>query len=78
MHRYVDEFSGRHNERPLDTVDKMAAIVAGVTNVHVAAWAIKSVLPAWAQVRPSHRQKRQFVAFANAPAALTQRKPAAK
>ena len=25
--RYVDEFSGRHNLRPLDTVDQMAAIV---------------------------------------------------
>ena len=51
MHRHVDQFPGRHNERPLDTVDQMTAIVAGVTNVHVAARAIKSVLPAWAQVR---------------------------
>ena len=27
LHRYVDEFSGRHNERPSDTIDQMAAIV---------------------------------------------------
>ena len=27
LHRYVDEFSGRHNVRPLDTIDQMAAIV---------------------------------------------------
>ena len=27
LHRYVDEFSGRHNIRPLDTIDQMAAIV---------------------------------------------------
>ena len=26
MRRYVDEFSGPHNERPLDTVDQMAPI----------------------------------------------------
>ena len=28
LHRYVDEFSGRHNVRPLDTLDQMAAIVS--------------------------------------------------
>ena len=27
LHRHVDEFSGRHNVRPLDTIDQMAAIV---------------------------------------------------
>lgn len=27
LHRYVDEFSGRHNMRPLDTVDQMEAVV---------------------------------------------------
>lgn len=27
LHRYVDEFSGRHNIRPLDTIDQMSAIV---------------------------------------------------
>ena len=27
LHRYVDEFSGRHNARPLDTIDQMAAVV---------------------------------------------------
>ena len=26
LHRYIDEFSGRHNSRPLDTIDQMAAI----------------------------------------------------
>ena len=27
LHRYVDEFSGRHNVRPLDTIDQMAVVV---------------------------------------------------
>ena len=27
LHRYVDEFSGQHNVRPLDTQNQMAAIV---------------------------------------------------
>ena len=27
--RYIDEFSGRHNVRPLDTEDQMTAIVVG-------------------------------------------------
>ena len=30
LHRYVDEFTGRHNDRPRDTVDQMAAIVQGL------------------------------------------------
>ena len=29
MQRYVDEFAGRHNMRPLDTIDQMARMVAG-------------------------------------------------
>ena len=65
MRRYVDESSRRHNERPPDAVDQMVAIGAGVTSVHVAAKAVKSVLPSWAQVQPSHRQKRQLVVFAD-------------
>ena len=28
--RYVNEFSGRHNHRPLDTIDQMNAVVAGM------------------------------------------------
>lgn len=27
LHRYVDEYSGRHNVRPMDTVDQMAFVV---------------------------------------------------
>ena len=27
LHRYVDEFAGRHNQRALDTIDQMAAMV---------------------------------------------------
>ena len=27
--RYVDEFSGRHNDRPLDTLDQMSRMVKG-------------------------------------------------
>ena len=30
LHRYVNEFSGRHNQRPLDTLTQMAAMVQGV------------------------------------------------
>ena len=27
LHRYVDEFSGRHNNRPMDTSDQMSNVV---------------------------------------------------
>lgn len=27
LHRYVDEFAGRHNMRPLDTADQMRQVV---------------------------------------------------
>ena len=30
LHRYVAEFSGRHNQRSLDTEDQMAAMVRGM------------------------------------------------
>ena len=30
LQRYVDEFSGRHNLRPLDTVDQMAVLALGM------------------------------------------------
>ena len=30
LHRYVAEFAGRHNLRPLDTIDQMAAVVRGM------------------------------------------------
>ena len=30
--RYVNEFAGRHNQRPLDTIDQMAAIMHGLTD----------------------------------------------
>ena len=30
LHRYVNEFAGRHNDRPSDTVDQMAAIARGM------------------------------------------------
>ena len=30
LQRYVTEFAGRHNDRPLDTIDQMAAIVRGM------------------------------------------------
>ena len=30
LNRYVNEFSGRHNQRPSDTVDQMAAMVRGM------------------------------------------------
>ena len=30
LDRYVNEFSGRHNTQPLDTVDQMTAIAPGL------------------------------------------------
>ena len=30
LHRYVGEFEGRHNDRPLNTIDQMAEIVHGM------------------------------------------------
>ena len=30
LHRYVDEFTGRHNIRPLDTEDQMGKVVSGM------------------------------------------------
>ncbi|MCY4196871.1 MAG: IS1595 family transposase [Rhodobacteraceae bacterium] len=30
LHRYVAEFSGKHNVRPIDTIDQMSAIVEGM------------------------------------------------
>ena len=29
LHRYANEFSGRHNSRPLDTSEQMVAMVRG-------------------------------------------------
>ena len=29
LHRYANEFSGRHNTRPMDTADQMTAMVRG-------------------------------------------------
>jgi len=30
LQRYVNEFAGRHNIRPMDTLDQMRAIVRGL------------------------------------------------
>ncbi len=30
LDRYVAEFAGRHNQRPLDTIDQMTAMVRGM------------------------------------------------
>ena len=30
LHRYVDEFVGRHNARSMDTIDQMAKIAKGM------------------------------------------------
>ena len=30
LHRYVDEFAGRHNDRPSDTVEQMGSMVQGM------------------------------------------------
>ena len=32
LSRYVDEFSGRHNHRPMDTIDQMAMFALGLMN----------------------------------------------
>ena len=33
--RYVSEFAGRHNHRPLDTVDQMMAMVSSMVGKHL-------------------------------------------
>ena len=30
LHRYVNEFAGRHNQREDDTIDQMAAVARGL------------------------------------------------
>ena len=30
LHRYIDEFEGRHNDRPSDTIQQMAHMVQGM------------------------------------------------
>ena len=30
LDRYVTEFAGRHNDRPLDTIDQMRVMVRGM------------------------------------------------
>ena len=30
LHRYVSEFEGRHNDRPLDTLTQMTCMVQGM------------------------------------------------
>ena len=30
LHRYVTEFEGRHNDRPMNTIDQMTAVVHGM------------------------------------------------
>ena len=48
-----------------ETAVQTIALAAGDTDLEVAAKAVKSALPAWAQGYPSHGQKRQIVAFAD-------------
>lgn len=35
LHRYVAEFCGRHNRRPLDTETMMARMVGGMVGRHL-------------------------------------------
>ena len=35
LQAYVDEFSGRHNIRSLDTVDQMSAVTAGMVGKRI-------------------------------------------
>ena len=30
LDRYINEFSGRHNDRPADTIDQMQSVVVGM------------------------------------------------
>ena len=38
LHRYVNEFTGRHNARPLDTVDQMTVLVRGMDGKRLRYW----------------------------------------
>ncbi len=31
LNRYVNEFTGRHNDRPNDTIDQLSAMASGLT-----------------------------------------------
>ena len=35
LHRYITEFAGRHNLRPLDTIDQMKAVAEGMRGKHL-------------------------------------------
>ena len=35
LSRYINEFSGRHNSRPLDTADQMAGLVSRSVGKHL-------------------------------------------
>ena len=35
LHRYVDEFADRYNDRPLDTIDQMGRMASGLVGKHL-------------------------------------------
>ena len=35
LDRYVNEFAGRHNARPLDTIEQMKSIAQGLVGKHL-------------------------------------------
>ena len=52
LHRYVTEAEGRHNKRPLDTIDQMTAMVKGAAGKRLTYEAL--IGPQWT------RQPRMF------------------
>lgn len=52
LHRYINEFTGRHNIRPLDTIEQMSRVVDGMVGRRLTYDDLISVAPDSADVEP--------------------------
>ena len=67
LHRYVNEFAGRHNVRDLDTIQQLSALAAGMTGKVLP---YRELMPA---NRPHHRRDGTVSGIANRDAAASAR-----